>query len=400
MEAETGTSEDSEEKSSEEGKTGTIIREAMEELLEFQEKLDKGRKDILNTILDGISGLEGTYDKRLTKLEEDIKGLKGGNGKEKGAAFDFIPFKEEHLFSIDINAQLEDDLNNEILSGKLKDEFKTKKGITLSENVTIIKEKEDRWTLTNEEKIYCIKKQDGKFLVYDKSKGVAETLGSVQKEHLEKIVKTLLGESGMEDLKDMIEKLRGSGLLGITDDKLKGITTFLDSLKQVPKKDIKTIEESKKLKEELRKIGESGLTGITTPPEELERFRQIMSLYTAVSKRDNKIPELDGNRLLLEFLDSVEERMNKMNIHLFYNEGVILLRKGAFGNAYKYFKEITKINENLKGAWLNRGVAAGESGDIEEEMFSYKKALEIDKKYEKALHNMKIAERKNRKLQR
>ena len=345
MDTTDGTAEDSEEKSSEKEEPWTIIREAMEKLLEFDEKVDKGRKDISNTILEGISGLGATYDERLTGLEEDIKELKCKEGKEKGV--DFIFSEEEYLFSTDIDAELEDDLNNGIVSGKLKNEFKTKKGITLSENVTIIKEKEDRWTLTNEEKIYCIKKQDGKFLVYDKSKGVAETLSSVQKEHLEKIVKTILGESGIEDLKDRIGELYGMGSINLEDDEFN---------------------------------------------KELKRVRLIMGIVSLLPEKDKGIPELDEvNIQLIDVLARSKKFMSDMYTRLLHNEGVMLLKTGAFKNAYECFNRITIINPSRKGAWLNRGVAAGKLGDIDNEIESYKKALNEDPQYDKALKNMKIA---------
>jgi tetratricopeptide (TPR) repeat protein len=205
--------------------------------------------------------------------------------------------------------------------------------------------------------------------------------------------------------KEKIGKIMKMGLIDLSDEKLNLISKVLNYLEQAPEKDIKTIgkiRESKKLEEERRKIeaeiSAMGLTGI--PPEELESVRLIMSIYGLIPKGNNEVPGSHESKLLDEFLDKLEKRMNRMNIHLFYNEGVMLLKKGNFRNASKYFNEITTMNQNLKGAWLNRGFALGKLGDIAEEIKSYKKALTIDEKYEKALHNMKIAERKNRKSQR
>lgn len=44
-----------------------------------------------------------------------------------------------YLFSIDMDAQLEGDLNNGHISEKIKEAFKTKKGIRLSENAALLK---------------------------------------------------------------------------------------------------------------------------------------------------------------------------------------------------------------------------------------------------------------------
>jgi tetratricopeptide (TPR) repeat protein len=220
---------------------------------------------------------------------------------------------------------------------------------------------------------------------------------------LEKIIDSI--ETIKSIPKEEIGKIKKTGLIDLSDDKLNRISKVLNYLEQAPEKDIKTIGkigESKKLEEERRNIEEEisamGLTGI--PPEELESVRLIMSIYGLVPKGNNKVPGSHESRLLTEFLDKLEKRMNRMNIYIFHYEGVMLLKKGAFRNAYKYFNEITTMNQNLKGAWLNRGFALGKLGNIDGEIKCYQKALSIDKKYETALHNMKIAERKNRKSQR
>jgi len=67
----------------------------------------------------------------------------------------------EH-FSID--AELEDDLIKSIISEKLKEIFKTK-GFSLSDNASVIKEKENEWVIIDE-KIFIVKKEDGKLNIY------------------------------------------------------------------------------------------------------------------------------------------------------------------------------------------------------------------------------------------
>ncbi|MBE9594775.1 MAG: carboxypeptidase regulatory-like domain-containing protein, partial [Proteobacteria bacterium] len=69
---------------------------------------------------------------------------------------------EVDLFSID--AEFEEDLNNGIISEKLKDIFKTK-GFPLSENAMVTKEKENEWVITNEKK-FIVRKEKGKLNIY------------------------------------------------------------------------------------------------------------------------------------------------------------------------------------------------------------------------------------------
>ena len=71
----------------------------------------------------------------------------------------------------------------------------------------------------------------------------------------------------------------------------------------------------------------------------------------------------------------------------------MLLKKRDFRGAFVRFDMITKVNPNLKGAWLNRGYALGKLGDVDKEIESYKKVLNKPEKYERALHNEKIAKR-------
>ena len=68
-----------------------------------------------------------------------------------------------YLFSIDIG--LEDELNRGKISEKLKDVFETK-GYSLSDNAIVMKEEEDKWIITDEEK-FIVKRDDGKLNIYE-----------------------------------------------------------------------------------------------------------------------------------------------------------------------------------------------------------------------------------------
>ncbi|MBA7512440.1 Chromosome partition protein Smc [subsurface metagenome] len=78
----------------------------------------------------------------------------------------YIRLHKEYLFSTD--AEFEDDSNKGIISEKLRGVFKTE-GVSLSENAAIRKEKEGKWDITDGEKSYIVKKEDGKLKIYRKS---------------------------------------------------------------------------------------------------------------------------------------------------------------------------------------------------------------------------------------
>lgn len=317
----------------------TSISEVLRKWLEFNEKMEKfdemvekdrkeilkDRKDISNKIIEGISGLEDEYDKRLkdlkTSIEEDydnrlidlktsiIEELKGE--KKEGAAFDFITSKED----------------------------------------------------------------------LEKIRDLAETVKSKKK--LEAVMKK------PEELKgkiDKIEEIAGMNLSDISPD---------------------TLEEIKKAPlEKIRMIGDMGL--INFSDTELSKVGLIMGIASSSpekvkekSEPNKKTVQLaDPSRPVIDhsLIDNLKKCIDKINIQLSYNKGVKLLREGDFASAYECFEEITNLNKYLKGAWLNRGVALGKLGDVDREIVSYEKALNVDndKSYEKALHNKKIAERKRR----
>ena len=70
------------------------------------------------------------------------------------------------LFSMDADTQLEDDLNKGHISEGFKNEFKTKKEITLSQNAYLKKVKDNEWWITDGGEIYIIKKEDKKLNIY------------------------------------------------------------------------------------------------------------------------------------------------------------------------------------------------------------------------------------------
>ncbi len=111
--------------------------------------------------------------------------------------------REWYSFSIDRDAQLEDEFDKEIISKKLEDEFKTKKEIILSRNASLEKEKDNKWKITDGGEIYIIKKEDEKLNIYREVKMLSHKLSDVYRKlpgHIaitSSFLYTLLGFTGL-----------------------------------------------------------------------------------------------------------------------------------------------------------------------------------------------------------
>jgi len=68
------------------------------------------------------------------------------------------------LFSMDV--KLEENFNRGIIAEEVKDNFKSR-GVSLSENACIRKERTDKWDITDEKMIYIVKKEKGVLNTYD-----------------------------------------------------------------------------------------------------------------------------------------------------------------------------------------------------------------------------------------
>ncbi len=234
--------------------------------------------------------------------------------------------------------------------------------------------------------------------------------------------KIIAGISGLEDgydkrlkdLKTSIEEDYDKRLIDLKTsiiEELKkkneegAVSDFIISKEDLEKiKDLTETVKSKKMLENLRKmIGDMGLFNISDT--ELRKFGLIIGAASLLPERDNDKSEPDKRTAQStdhshpvtshSSIDNLEKRIDEINIQLSYNKGVKLLKEGDFGHAYECFHDITESNPDYEGAWLNKGFALGKLGDVDEEIKSYDKALNIHPKYEKALHNMKIAERKS-----
>jgi tetratricopeptide (TPR) repeat protein len=403
------TAEDKEEKSNENGKTGTIIREAMEKLLEFQEKVDNGRKDILNTILDGISGLEGTYDKRLKDLkksiEEDydkrlidlktsiIEELK--KKKEEGGVFDFITSKED--------------------SEKIRDPAEIAKSKIKLEEV-MKKPEEFKRKIDKIEEIAGVNLSDIS----------PDTLEEIKKAPLEKM--KMLDDMGIDisdaDLNRYWLMLSVASMLPEKDKEIpEEILLFsLDSILEDDSKKLKrslkvdfdidwaeNAEINKSINDETISISKDGKSAEIIVDENKEKATLKISdgktYNLKVKTENNKINIYEDAIQFFRrkfskygFIYILKKRIDELKIQLLYNEGIKLLKRGDFKSACECFDEIIGMDPSLKGAWLNRGFALGKLDKIDEEIKSYEKAKGLDSNYKKALHNMDIAKRKQTKI--
>jgi hypothetical protein len=86
-----------------------------------------------------------------------------------GSLWEFYTANKEwgmYLFSIyDTNQKFEEDLNNGIIAEELENKFSSAE-YPLSDNAMVTKENDDKWVITDEEKIYIVKKADGSLNIY------------------------------------------------------------------------------------------------------------------------------------------------------------------------------------------------------------------------------------------
>lgn len=87
-----------------------------------------------------------------------------------GSLWEFYTANKEwgmYLFNIllDGTQEFEKDLNIDIISGELKNKFSSAE-YPLSDNAMVTKGKDDKWVITDGEKIYIVKKEDGSLNIY------------------------------------------------------------------------------------------------------------------------------------------------------------------------------------------------------------------------------------------
>ena len=189
--------------------------------------------------------------------------------------------------------------------------------------------------------------------------------------------------------KEIVEIIKKIKEIGLKDDEIKKGLEHIEQIRRLRlgnfDYDVPTEEETEKLKQIriimsiAKQLPKDKLKGIKPSAEETEEDVKL-----DVKEQIKKIEK----RLNIDSLYS-----NELKIEILHIKGIEMLKKKDYKEACKYFNEITLLNSNLKGAWLNKGVAFGGLDKFNEEIVSYKMALRIDDNYEKALNNKKIAER-------
>lgn len=168
---------------------------------------------------------------------------------------------------------------------------------------------------------------------------------------------------------------------------------FHDFFKENPNQIVKILLETTEIREIIQKYGYD-----TT---EIEKLREDMTLLRWFLKPDKRIlkapkSELDSIRkeektelsqkISLKYIYEIENLGELNTLFLFYL-GCEQLGRGESKRALETFDYITLINTNLKGAWVNKGVALGYMKKFDKEIECYNKAIMLDKNYASAWKN-------------
>ena len=118
----------------------------------------------LYKIIDRVDGVD--YVKTVTLKKNGEK----QEGDLKISAHDLVCSGTHEIIAIvflfSIDEQLISELNNKAISKGLKEAFKTKKGIAISENAIIVKLEDNKWKISDEKEVYIITKENKKLNIY------------------------------------------------------------------------------------------------------------------------------------------------------------------------------------------------------------------------------------------
>ena len=118
----------------------------------------------LYMIIDRVEGVD--YVKTVTLKKNGEK----QEGDLKISAHDLVCSGTHEIIAIvflfSIDEQLISELNNKTISKGLKESFKTKKGIAISENAIIVKLEDNKWKISDGKEVYIITKENKKLNIY------------------------------------------------------------------------------------------------------------------------------------------------------------------------------------------------------------------------------------------
>ncbi len=126
-----------------------------------------GRSVYISEIYEIIDRVEGVdYVKTVTLNKNGEK----QEGDIKISAHDLVCSGTHEIIAIvflfSIDEQLISELNNKTISKGLKEAFKTKKGIAISERAIIVKLEDNKWKISDEKEVYIITKENKKLNIY------------------------------------------------------------------------------------------------------------------------------------------------------------------------------------------------------------------------------------------
>lgn len=253
-------------------------------------------------------------------------------------------------------------------------------------------------------------------------KAIAKFVNIISKENVEKIediagIVEVIQEKDAKAIFEFISKAPKGKLEKIAI--LAGIASTIPGLEEIKipsgsviKFDIyREYIKAQEIQRRLEDIEKLSKQGKTLPPEEIKRIRkeiERMGLFSGIARVAAELERVGpGGRTLspdesalsrdeIERIRTHEGEVGEIledeEIETLFRRGIRLLKVGRNNEAYDYFNKIIFKNPKLKSAWLNKGVAVGKLGDFQEEIDCYKRALEIDKNYAKAVVNLLIAE--------
>ncbi|MCK4859553.1 MAG: hypothetical protein KAS87_03225, partial [Candidatus Omnitrophica bacterium] len=201
------------------------------------------------------------FGKELEKVKDRIE-----NG-EREIFKENAKIKLGYLFCM--NTELEDDLNNDAISEELSNTF-ANSGFTLSGNVTITNS-DDEWEITDDEKKFIVRKEEGKLSVY-------RSLETEQERNIRKRI---------EQMEEKIKLLKQKPTLPKEFDSMLKDSKELKELKEKVESLGKTIpsEDIGELKEKVESLGKTiPSEGVELMPKDIEELKEKVESLSSRSE--------------------------------------------------------------------------------------------------------------------
>ncbi|MCK4859554.1 MAG: tetratricopeptide repeat protein [Candidatus Omnitrophica bacterium] len=403
----------------------TAIGACINPLIKLKEWLKRVKNAILNKLLVKISSLslEGYTQQLEERMKELGDSLPSEKGKDAKAIFDFISkTPKEDLEKIAILAETVRSIQEkdaravfEFVSKTPKEELA--KILTIAEATTEFKER-DAKSISEFIKKFSTDALDKTAILAGTERAIEEKDARNIFEFLNKF-STGVPNDDFGQIASILRKAISTqeGVIPLDERKIEKIEKKIKEMKGIGDISDDEFEEIENVLEQVRRLRSLPYNLIPTKDdaEKIERIRTILAVTDELSNEELKEPlktEVPSNTseiidgaidskdpVKISTISKLEDRIETIedvqliSIPKLYRMGTNFINKRAFEEAYECFDMITKISPNLKGAWLNKGVALFGLGKINEELECYEEALWIDENYDKALHNKEIAER-------